>query len=100
MPSFSTEVNHKLGQQEAVERLKALIEKMRANYHDVVSSLEGNWEEHRLSYTFVTYGLTIKGMLVVEETLARNDVQVPFAALVFRGTIEQRLRAELEKALG
>ena len=39
-------------------------------------------------------------ILVVEETLARNEVQVPFAALVFRGTIEQRLRAELEKALG
>ena len=100
MPKFSTEVPHTLGKQEATDRLKALIEKMRANYHDVVSSMDGDWEEHRLSYSFVTYGLTIKGVLIVEETIARNDVQVPFAALAFRGTIEQRLKAELEKALG
>ena len=36
----------------------------------------------------------------VEESVVRLEVQLPFAAMAFRGKIEQTMKGELEKILG
>jgi hypothetical protein len=99
MPAFSTEVPHPLGKDEATERLKVFLERVAERYKDQVSALSGEWQQNVLNFSLTTYGFTVSGKLVVEESVARLEGQLPFAAVPFRGKIEKGIAQELERAL-
>ena len=99
MPGFKTEVEHKLGQEEATARLKKLLDQVRKQYSDFVTELQGDWAENVLTFSLTTYGFKIDGTLTVEDQLARLSGNLPFAALVFRGKIEQSIVSELRREL-
>lgn len=99
MPGFSTEVPHTLGREAAVAKLKDFADKVREKYKDQVSSMTGEWTENILKFAMTTYGFTISGVLTVEDQLARLEATLPFAALAFKGKIEQSFASEVKKAL-
>jgi hypothetical protein len=99
MPSFNTEVEHQLGQEEATQRLKNLLEQVREQYSDFVTELHGDWADNVLTFSLITYGFKIDGTLTVEDKLARLNGQLPFAATIFRGKIEQSITSELRREL-
>ncbi len=99
MPSFNTEVEHQLGQQEATVRLKKLLDQVREQYRDFVTEVEGDWNNNVLTFSLKTYGFKIDGTLTVEDQLARLHGNLPFAALAFRGKIEQSISGELRREL-
>ena len=99
MPAFNTEVPHQLGTEQATQRLKRFVEQVREQYKDFVTDLQGNWTDNLLTFSFQAYGLKIDGTLTVDETAARLAGNLPFAALPFRGKIEQSIAAELRREL-
>lgn len=99
MPSFSTELTHKLGQEQAIERLKLFLDKVQEKYKDQVSNLEGEWTDHVLNFSFSTFGFSIKGTIEALEEAVKLEGSLPFAAIAFRGKIEQSIREQLEKVL-
>lgn len=99
MPSFSTEVAHQLGKTQATERLKTFLEQVRLKYQDFVSDLQGNWTDNVLTFSLKTYGFAIAGTLTIEDTSARLAGTIPFAAIAFRGKIEQSIASELRREL-
>ena len=99
MPSFGTQVNHQLGQEEAAARLEGLLENALARYENQLKNLETERVDDTLSFSFKAMGFKIAGKVTVEEDLVRLDGKLPLAASLFRGTIENSIRAELEKAL-
>jgi hypothetical protein len=99
MPSFSTEVPHTLGQEQATERLKHFVEKVRERYQDQVKDLDGEWTENTLNVAFKTYGFAIKATLDVHEDAVKLNGELPIAAVVFRGKIEQSIAGELKRVL-
>jgi hypothetical protein len=92
-------VPHQLGQQQAVERLNSFLEKVQQRYKDQVSEMEGTWVGNVLSFAFKTYGFKIKGNAAVEQDQVKLDGDLPLAAMMFKGRIEQSIRDELEKLL-
>jgi len=99
MPAFRTEVSHSHSKDDATEKLKAFIDKVRERYKDQVSAIDGSWEESKLDFSLTTFGFTISGALTVEDKIAVLEGQLPFAAFAFKGKIEQGIKSELEKAL-
>ena len=99
MPGFTTEVPHNLGQQAAIEKLRGFAARVQEKYKDQVSSMTGDWNDNIINYAMTTYGFTISGVLTVEEQLAKLEAQLPFAALAFKGKIEQSFAGEIKKAL-
>lgn len=99
MPSLSITVPHTLGAEEALARLKSLFENIKERHADKVSNLEEQWDGNRLSYGFSTYGFAIKGDLDVAPDAVVINGSLPFAAMMFKGKIEQSVREELEKRL-
>lgn len=99
MPTFRTEVPHQLGQQQAVARLKQFLDQVRDEYKDLVSSLQGTWAENVLTFSLQTYGFQIDGTLTVGEESALLAGQLPLAASVFRGKIEQSIASTLRREL-
>lgn len=99
MPSLSIAVPHSLTTEEATERLKSLFSKIKERHGDKVSNLEESWDGNRLAYAFSTFGFNIKGDLNVEPNEVQINGTIPFAAMMFKGKIEQSVREELEKTL-
>jgi hypothetical protein len=99
MPSFSTEVPHTLGRETATEKLKGFAQRVQEKYKDQVSSFTGEWVDSVYKFALTTYGFTISGNLTVEDAKAKLDAQIPFAALAFKGKIEQSFAGEIKKAL-
>jgi hypothetical protein len=99
MPSLSINAPHALGTEEATTRLKNFFQKLKERHQDKVSNLEEQWQDNRLEYAFSTYGFHIKGDVTVEPNEVKLHGVLPFAAMMFKGKIEQTVREELEKLL-
>ena len=99
MPSMSISAPHALGADEATARLKSLFAKIKERHQDKLSNLEESWEGNKLNYAFSTYGFNIKGDMTVEPNQVVLQGSLPFAAMMFKGKIEQTVKEELEKAL-
>jgi putative polyhydroxyalkanoic acid system protein len=99
MPSLKITVPHQLGQEEAVMRLKGFLAKVKERYQNQLSDLQETWTDNKLDFAFKTYGFTIKGSMVVEPADVLFEGQIPFAAMMFKGKIEQTLRDEITRVL-
>ncbi|MAV36647.1 MAG: hypothetical protein CMJ59_14470 [Planctomycetaceae bacterium] len=99
MPAFNAETPHVLGQSEAVERLKSFVDNIREQFKEQVSEMNGEWDDSSLQFSLTTYGFTITGTLNVEDNRVHVDGQLPFAAVAFRGKIQQAIEQELSRAL-
>jgi hypothetical protein len=101
MPALSLSVPNPLGQQEASQRLKLFLTKIKERHQDKVSNLEEEWpDENHLKYRFKTFGFDIQGDAKVEPQAVLLNLTLPFTAMMFKGKIEQTLRDELTRLLG
>ena len=85
------QIPHALGREEATRRIKEQIPKVR----DQVPDLDEQWQDHTLTFHFTAMGFKVGGTLAVEDTAANLDVDLPLAAMMVKGMIEQRIRQEL-----
>ena len=100
MPSINIAVPHTHGQQGAFDRLHGFMAKMKEQYKDNVSDLQESWQGNRLDYSFKTFGLKVRGAVEVQEQQVVVNADLPLAAIMFKGKIEQEIRGTLEKVLG
>jgi hypothetical protein len=99
MPSFSTEVPHPLDQQTAISKLTGLTNALQTKYKDVASDVQGNWTDNVLNFSLKVMGFTVTGKVTVLDKLATVQGQLPLAAAMFRGRIEESIKSELQKEL-
>ena len=95
MPRLALEVPHTLGREEAARRLKEQAAKAR----DQVTDLEEQWNDHTLTFRFKAMGFGVSGTMAVEDAAVKIDVNLPLAAMMVKGMIEQRLRQEIAGVL-
>jgi hypothetical protein len=85
------QISHALGREEATRRIKEQL----AKAGDLVNDLDQQWQDHTLTFRFKAMGFGVSGTLVVEEAAVKIDVELPLAAAMIKGMIEQRLRQEV-----
>jgi hypothetical protein len=100
MPKISVTVAHNLGQEEASSRLQRLTEYLKSMHGDRVTDLTETWSGHAGTFGFSTFGMKVTGSVRAEADQVVLDGEIPFAAMMFKGKIEQEIRGTLEKALG
>jgi len=100
MPKISVTVPHTVGREEAGERLKGFLSWLKERHKDQVGDLQEEWGENTLKFSFKTYGFKFQGSGVVEDAEVKVDVDLPFAAMMFKGKIESEMREMLTKAIG
>jgi hypothetical protein len=100
MPKLTLEVPHTLGREEATRRLQQQFELARGAYGSYVSDLQQEWKENTLSFAFRAAGMKVAGLVAVEEALVRVQADLPLAAMMLKGTIEQRVKQELSRIVG
>lgn len=99
MPQMIVQVPHQLPVDEAVTRLQNFLDEVRRDHADRIRDVYGEWQGSSLQFAFTAMSLQIRGDLHVLIEEVRVIGQLPFAALLFRGQIEQTIRGELERLL-
>jgi hypothetical protein len=99
MPTITVTVPHHRTQDEVTDRLKRLLEHAKERNLDKVQDLVEQWNDHTLTYSFKTFGFTVGGTMAVEPHEVRVESKLPFAAMMFKGKIEEILRDELTRAI-
>jgi len=100
MPTLTVDVPHALSQQQATERLKEQFSEVKDKFGRHVSDLVEKWDDNVLSFGFTTLGVQIQGTVTSGESEVRVAADLPYAAMVFRRTIEQQIRDQLGRILG
>ena len=99
MPKITVTVPHQLGQQAAAERLKSFVARLKEKHQDQVSNLREEWSDNSLKFGFKSFGFQFQGTGSVAESEAKLDVDIPFAAMMFKGKIETEMRDTLTRVL-
>jgi hypothetical protein len=99
MPSFHVEVTHQLGAAEAQRRLENFVADVQQRFADRVSEVSGAWNANVLDFSMKSFGMTFSGKIFVEDDRVRVEGQMPFAAIAFRGRIEQEIAQALTQVL-
>ncbi len=95
MPHLSLQVPHSLGREEATRRIK----EQAAKASEQVTDLQENWQDHTLTFRFKAMGFGVGGTLTVEDAFVKIEVDLPLAAALVKGMIEQKLRQEIAGVL-
>jgi hypothetical protein len=99
MPKITVNVPHELGQQTAAERLQSFLARLKEKHQGQVSDLEEEWSGNALKFRFKTFGFQFQGAGNVSDSDAKIDVDIPFAAMMFKGKIESEMRETLTRVL-
>ncbi len=103
MPKFSTAVAHTLGTAKAKEQLRSYMEKAREMAPDRFSTLQtdfAQWDDkHQVGFSLSISGIAIKGVMAVTDDKISVDGEIPFAAMLFKGKIEEGFRDMVGKVV-
>lgn len=98
MPAFSVDVPHPLSQEQAIERLKSVLDQL--GKEQSTFSLEKTvWTGNSLAFAVKAVGMTIDGTMIVYDSRINIEGDIPFAASIFKGRIEQELKDRVARLM-
>jgi hypothetical protein len=99
MASLHIKVDHNLTQEEALKRIKKLLQDVKDQYGDKISDLKENWKGNRGTFSFSAMNYDISGTLEVKKDSAELDGEIPWALGLFKGKIEKMIKEKAEDLL-
>ncbi len=99
MPKSTVTVQHQLGKEEALGRIKGILSQAKSQYGDSISDLQENWTDDGGTFSLRARGFRISGELDVSDTDVSITGDYPFAVMPFKGAIETTLRERAERLL-
>jgi hypothetical protein len=99
MPKIHMAVPHALGSEEAKKRVANLVAQTRQDFGGKVSDINEAWNGFVNTFSFRAMGFSVAGKLEAQPVQVLVDIDLPFAALPFKGRIESELLAHARALL-
>ncbi|MEJ0104130.1 MAG: polyhydroxyalkanoic acid system family protein [Bacteroidota bacterium] len=99
MPELNISIPHQLSQQEALQRVKTLLEKVTSQHGDKISNLQQEWTDNKGVFSFLVMGFSVSGALAVHESTVELNSDIPLAAVLFKNKIKSVIEEEGGKLL-
>lgn len=98
MSSLSLSIPHELSKEEALTRIKGLLQSLRTEHAGTISDVKEEWNGDEGRFAFSAKGFDLSGGIRVTDASVDIDAKVPFAVSLFSGTIKSMI-TEKAKAL-
>lgn len=98
MSSLSISIPHELPKEEALNRIKGLLQNLKTEHANMISNAEEEWNGSEGKFAFTAKGFDLSGSIKVMDTSVDIDAKVPFAVSLFSGAIKSMI-SEKAKAL-
>lgn len=99
MVEINTLVTHRLGLANALDRIHQMVDSLPQRFPQQVHQVRSTWEDNKLNIRFAAYGYLVQWEAVVLEEEIELLGQIPDAARVFKGKIEQAIVSRIESVL-
>lgn len=101
MPKFSVTVDHSSERSLAVQKLREHFEASKEAVAEQVSNVVESWDEAgNLDFSFSALGFNVKGRMETGDDQVSVKGELPFAALPFRGALENQIAERIRDAIG
>ena len=97
MPTVRVSVPHNQAPDEVVQRSQPYIEKLVNDFEG--KDLDLQWTGNNADFSFKSLAFTIKGRVEVDEEKIAVDVDLPFAAIMFKDKVQKALTKNLTRAV-
>lgn len=99
MPTVNVSVPHQLGADEAKRRIQSLISDTKNKVGGQATDVRENWTGDRNDFGFKAMGMAVAGSMVVQPSAVDIRLDLPFAALPFKGKIEKEISEKAKELL-
>ncbi len=99
MPKIKVEESHALGQELAIQRIKGLLDQLKADHGDSITDLKESWHGSGAEFSFKAMGMKVEGTINLTDHNVCFEGKIPLAALPFKSSIERAIREEARKLL-
>ncbi len=99
MPKVNVSVPHKLGADEAKRRIQSLITDSKSKFGSQATDVRETWTENHNDFGFKAMGMSVTGSLDVQPSAVGISMDLPFAALPFKGKIEKEISDRAKELL-
>ena len=99
MPAIKISIPHKLGTEEAQQRIAGLVTETKEQFGHTVSDAKESWADNRGTFSFRAMGFSIAGNVLVEPSAVHVEINLPFAALLFKSRVEEEISTRAKELL-
>ena len=99
MSAIDLNIPHKLSKDEALSRIKNLLNKMKEEQKNVVTDLKEDWQDNKGSFSFNAKGFNLAGDIVVNDDAVQIHSELPFAVSFFKGAISDMISKKANEIL-
>ncbi len=93
------ELNHDLKTEKATACAEKIFKQLAEEYKDEFSDLEQETKVNIIDFSFKIRGMYIKGNIIVEENKVIIESKLPFAARIFQGMIENKIKENADRMM-
>jgi hypothetical protein len=99
MPKLNMTVAHHLSQDEALKRIRGLLESVKTKFADKVGDVHEEWNGNTGIFSFSALGFPVSGVLIVKPSQVEISGDLPLLAAVYKKKIESTIREQAESLL-
>lgn len=92
-------LNHNLPQEKAVSCAEKIFSELSVKFKDEFSNLKQERDGNKILFSFKIRGMNISGKMTVKENEVLLESKLPFAARMFKGMIEDKIKENADKML-
>ena len=100
MPKIELNIPHSLTKDEALTRIQTILPQLKEQHSDKIKDLDESWINNTGEFKFKISGFKVSGTLQVGENFVLINGEIPFAALLFKGQIENSIKEKAMELLG
>lgn len=99
MASLKMTIPHQLSQEEALTRIKGLLNKVKQEHQEKITNLKEDWTNDTGKFAFTAYGFDLAGDIKVNAADVEIDSTVPFAVSLFKDKIKEMVEKKASELL-
>ena len=99
MASLTMNIPHELSQQEALTRIKGMLQKLKEEQKDMITNMKEDWKGETGNFEFTAKGFDLSGIITVQPSSVDIDAKLPFALSFFKGQIKQVIEGKAKELL-
>ena len=99
MSSLNINIPHNLSKEEALSRIKGLLQQVKVEQANIVSNVQENWQGDQGTFSFSAMGFDLSGLIDVKDDGIDINAELPFALSLFRGKIKEVINEKAKQLL-
>jgi hypothetical protein len=99
MAKLDITIPHQLSKEEALARIKTLLDKVKKEQGDQIRDLKEDWQGEKGNFQFTAMGFDLSGMIEVNDSNVSIDGKLPLALSLFKGRIENLITEKATELL-